>query len=497
MAKKIETQISLIGSILNNATLMSWSKAIVNFGSAIFVMPLILTVYNPIEQSFWFILNTIIGFALLADSGFGSVLVRAASYFRSGASYLPKNRAEYDKQDLVTSDVPNYQKLVDLLYTTGRIYTILSLIVVVLMLTGGVAFIWNIMKLAGHRMDFWVSFFLLIPISIFMIITIRWTSILRGLDHVAIEARFSTLLGVLRVILFAVLLTFGLKPLYLVIVMLVIAIINYIYIKAIVIKWFKNNNVNFKKTRTFDKGIFSSLWSATWRISGISWGNYFVDMSNSILAAQIPNAGQMASFLFTARILDFVKNMAYVPFYSNIPEIYSLGAKKNFEALKRKLSEYLLTGFFIMLSGYLFIITVGNPALELFGIDTKFMGIIFVTIISLSFLLDMHASFHASVYTSTNHIPFFWPSLISGAFVVILGIWVTPIYGLLGIITVRFLVQFSFSNWYAVIINLKLINWKPRDYLFQFPLYGIMGNYERVKSVISLMKKSIKRIKEV
>ncbi|NJK97807.1 MAG: hypothetical protein HC905_25450 [Bacteroidales bacterium] len=255
----------MLEKILNNATLMSWSKAIVNFGSAIFVMPLILAVYSPVEQAFWFLVNSIIGFALLADSGFGSVLVRAASYFKSGANYLPKSKDEYDKQAKIESDEPNYQKLTDLIATTSKIYSILTLFVILLMATGGIAFIWNIMELANHRIDFWISYAILIPTAIFMILNIRWASILRGLNFIAVEARFSTLLGVIRVIVFAVLLTFGLKPLYLVLVMFVIAVINHFYIKAKVLQWLKKNST-YNKKGIYDKQIFSSLWSATWRL---------------------------------------------------------------------------------------------------------------------------------------------------------------------------------------------------------------------------------------
>ncbi|NJK95456.1 MAG: hypothetical protein HC905_11595 [Bacteroidales bacterium] len=232
--------------------------------------------------------------------------------------------------------------------------------------------------------------------------------------------------------------------------------------------------------------LFTSLWGATWRIAGISWGNYFVSTSNSILAAQIPEARLMANFLFTARILEFVKNIAYVPFYSNIPEIYSLGAKKEFGLLKKRFSEYFVTATAILLSAYLIINVLGNPILHLFGISTEFMGILFITIMCMSIFFDMHSSFHSSVYASTNHIPFFWPSVISGILVVALGILVTPVYGLLGIISVRFLVQISFSNWYSVYLDLKLLNWNPKNYISEFPKMGIRGVYKNVSRFLNL-----------
>ena len=86
---------------------MTWASNFVRFGSAIFVLPLILKFFTPIEQSFWFFINTIIGFAMLADSGFGPTLIRAVSYFKCGADYLPRNKKEYDKMDKIADEEPN------------------------------------------------------------------------------------------------------------------------------------------------------------------------------------------------------------------------------------------------------------------------------------------------------------------------------------------------------------------------------------------------------
>ena len=77
--------------------MMSWASQFVRFGSAIFVLPLILKFFTPIEQSFWFFINSILGLAMLADAGFGPTMIRAVSYFNSGADYLPRNKKEYDK----------------------------------------------------------------------------------------------------------------------------------------------------------------------------------------------------------------------------------------------------------------------------------------------------------------------------------------------------------------------------------------------------------------
>ncbi len=182
----------MLKKIRDNATLMSWASYLIQFGSVLFIFPLLIKVYTPLEQSFWWLLNTMVGLALLADSGFGSVLVRGVSYFNSGADYLPRTKEEFEKKVNIVSSGPNIDKLADLLTTTNKIYTYLSLLMLFLLVTAGPLIMWNVMTLAQHRFDFWIAYLILIPNCIFIIYTVRWRSFLRGLGFIAKEARINT-----------------------------------------------------------------------------------------------------------------------------------------------------------------------------------------------------------------------------------------------------------------------------------------------------------------
>lgn len=100
----------------------------------------------------------------------------------------------------------------------------------------------------------------------------------------------------------------------------------------------------------------------------------------------------------------------------------------------------------------------------------------------LTALLDMHASFHASIYTSTNHVPFLIPALISGAVIFILGYFLLPIYGVISIIMLRFLVQIAFNHWYAVVLSLRLLQWPFKNYIVELPTLGTKFLYAKAKS---------------
>ncbi len=262
----------MLKKIYNSPTIMSWSSNFVRFGSMIFVLPLVLTTYSELEQSLWFLTSTIIGFAMLADSGFGSVLVRAVAYFYAGSDSIPKTKEEYENKEELKDEPPNIPLIVDLLTTSNIIYLFLGVLVIILLSTAGMAFVWNVMKLSGHRFDFWLAYALLIPYSVITINTVKWSSFTKGLNYVAMQARLNTVTSTIRIALFIILLLLKLKPAALISVMLLEAVFKLFYLKNFIIHWIKDNGGELRKKYHFNKNIFWSIWPATWKLGGYFLG---------------------------------------------------------------------------------------------------------------------------------------------------------------------------------------------------------------------------------
>lgn len=472
---------NFIKKILDSPTLMSWSSVFVRFGSAIFVLPLILKFFSPVEQSFWFFINTIIGIANIADSGFGPTLIRAVSYFKAGALKIPRTREEYDEKMEISGEGPNLQNLRNLLKTSFRIYFFLNLFLLVVLSTVGVLLVWNIMNLGGHDPSLWISYAVIILFCVVSINTVKWSSFIRGLGFMTVDARFSTFIGFIQIIAFVIVLLIYPKPVLLVSVMFIQAIVRLLYLRRFVLRWFKEQGVEIDNKPHFDKKIFHSLWGATWRNAGLSWGSYAIITGTQIVVAQIKDPVIMASFLFTMRVIQIIGGLAQAPFYTNLPKIYEQAAVKNFEKMKKISSEYIFTGMALLVVAFTGMALLGDPILALIGVETRLLPLNILLIIFITEILNWHSAFHASIYISTNQIPFLIPTIISGALIIGLGFHFLPIYGVMGLVLTQFFVQLSCNNWFSVSLTLRLLKWNFFRYMVEMPGYGTKGILQKLK----------------
>lgn len=466
--------VKLWHKLKNSGTFMTWSNQFINFGSALFILPLLLTKFDKLEISFWFLVNVFIQLARLADSGFGPTLIRAVSYFKAGAAKLPRNKEDFENSYVENSDKPNFEKLRDLLSTSNTIYSILSWVAVLLLSTIGLLIIWNILSMSEFRKDFIFAFIVMIVNSYLLLQTVKWTSFMTGLDFVAKVNGFNSIIGSVKIFAYIAILLIEPNILLLLIYNLLTNVAVLIYIRTFVRKWFTKNQFPIRKERFFDKEIFQSIWPATWKLGGIYWGNYLLSYGISIIIAQIDNTALMASFLFTQRVIFIIRRISEAPFYANIQKVFKMMALKKFDELKKLSSLFIFLSLAIVTTSLLGIGLFGNWSLSLFNIDTRLVAGGIFTIMVVSIIFEIHAGMMASMYTSTNQIPFLIPSLISGAVMISLGFVVLPIYGLFGVILLQFLVQLAFNYWFSTYLLLKLLKWPFFTYLGDVLRNGFM-----------------------
>lgn len=441
----------------------SWISISVNLGSSLIVLPLVLHYFSSTELALWLFFAQIMALGSIVDFGFGPAVIRAVSYFVSGAERLPSPGTKFSPAPPGTP--PNRIQLQALLGTMHWLYLGLALIGTFLTAVGGAIAARNLLRLAGDHQEHWVALGLQ-AISLGLALhTVMFSSFQQGFGELPRVRLVEAGIGIARIALVASTLLWGGRLLALAIVQVATQAVIWLSLRHGFQHSWKRTMGAASAAGPFDRGLFSELWPSTWRQGIIGVGGYFINQSGGLLAAQLKDATQVSRYLLTLRLFGLVRQMAQAPIYSSIPHFTRLRAQGDLSELRRLFAKRI-TLTVALLAGALFgfVLTfnwgaaaLGKPRLL---VDGWLYGVM-----ALGLVLEVHHCCHSYLYVTTNHVPFVAASLISGGAVIAFGLLLLPRYAVTGIIMAQFLVQLSFNNWYPVMLLLRNLDWSFGGYL--------------------------------
>jgi len=443
---------------------MTWVFYFIKFGSALFVLPLILLNFSEAEIAVWFLFMLILSMALIADSGFGSTIIRATSYYYSGMKNIPKNIDEFKNHTEKKNDI-NFIGLSNLLNTFNIAYIFLGLLSIVILLIWGQFIVSNAISMTNNVNFLTYAFYIIIFRSFLAIQFIKWSSFIQGIDKVADIKKAESVSELFKILFMFIFLTFGYGIFELMIIECIFTIAILVYAKRYVYKWFLKNNKTYSIKYEFNNDLFSSIWPATWRFGAMQYGGFIINNGTSIIVSQLNSPTLIVSFLLTQKLIFFIKQIAQAPLYSNLPKIFQMMAIKDYNNLKPYCAKAIIIGLSIQLIALILLLTIGTNLLEFFNINATLVPLSIMLVMAISIMLELHHAYHAQIYMGSNHVPFLLPAILSGILILSLGFGIINTYGLIGIVLVQFFVQLSLNNWYPIYLNLKLLDWKFIDYL--------------------------------
>lgn len=167
------------------------------------------------------------------------------------------------------------------------------------------------------------------------------------------------------------------------------------------------------------------------------------------------DAVTLAAYLFSLKMMSAIVQFSKAPFYSKIPIYSMLRARGDLDELGNRTAlgvQYSLYTFAIL---SFVLIGFGNGLLSAIESNTNLLETEILVLMALVFFLERHHGMHAQIYSTTNHIPFYIPIIISGILNIILlvislpriGVWAFPIsLGLSNLVI---------NNWWNVKISVK------------------------------------------
>ena len=426
---------------------IAWSYAGTAFmiGAGVILLPFILHKMPQETVGIWNIFQTITALVLLLDFGFRPSFARNISYIFSGVKTLQRDGVAHTTSE---SEV-DYGLLKGTLIAMQRFYRWMALAVFGILATAGTAYFWYILqKYSGDHMDAMIAWVLLIAINCYNLYTFYYEALLTGKGYVKRAQQINMLgqavyLGLAIGLIYA---GYGLTAI------VASQLVSTIIRRALTYKVFFTPELKERLKGVVPqepKAILSAISPNAVKIGLTQLGGFLVNKSAILIGSAFLTLEEVACYGITIQVMDILARCGTVFYQSYLPKLAQCRAENDLIGLKR---YYLLcTGSLLLIYavGGVAWVFLGNWALDLIDSQTAFVPTTMLVVMLIISTLEHNHAVSAGFIMADNKIPFFIPSLVSGAAtVVLLWIFLSPLHmGIWGLILAPGLAQLAYQNW--------------------------------------------------
>lgn len=390
----------ILGKLWNSPTFTTWGSFLSKSLYAVLVLPIVTTKFDEQDITIWLMLNIFIGFQGIADLGFIPTFVRAISFGIGGAKRIDTLKAGEVPERIEGSNWP----LVDKIYgTTSRLFWNVSLVFTLLFIIVGYISMRKPISLSHDTLYSWLSFAVVVIGTHASIYGNKYNVFLLGVYKIAQLRRWETFFSILSTIVILSILPFAESIFYLILIQQGFTILT-VFRNRMLTKQFEHGIVKTFKQKGIDKETLKSLFPAAWRSWIGSLMSYGLIQASGILVGQSSNSAATSSYLFTLKLIDFIKNISNAPFYSKIPRLSRLYAENERALLFSVSKQGIRYSLLLYVLGCFGLILLGNPLLKL--IHSKVLlveGPIMLTMV-VAFYLERYGAVHIQLYSLSNNI---------------------------------------------------------------------------------------------
>lgn len=425
--------------------LWSYGATIFMVGAGVILLPFILRSMPAETIGIWNIFQTITGLVLLLDFGFRPSFARTISYIFAGVRTLERDGVTQVEENAEV----DYSLLKGCILVMRRFYRRIAVGVLVLLGTIGTAyFLYILQKYNGDRTDAIIAWGLLIAIRCYDLYTYYYDALLTGKGYVRRSNQIMMLgQGIYLALAIALIYAgFGLTAI------VGAQIISTVTRRIIAYQVFYTPELKAHlKTATASatEPILQAIYPNAIKVGLTSLGGFTVNQSALLIGSAWLSLEDIACYGITMQVMAILARCATVAYQTYIPKIAQCRAEKDMTGLGRhyRYSTYSLIAIYVV--GGLAWMLLGQMALGWIGSETRFVGTTMLAVMLVISLLEQNHAMAAGFIMADNKIPFFIPSLLSGAgTVVLLLLFLGPLnWGTWGLILAPGIAQLCYQNW--------------------------------------------------
>lgn len=426
---------------------IAWSYAATIFmiGGWLVLLPFILNKFSSETVGIWNIFQTISMLVLILDFGFRPTFARNLSYVFSGVSRLQKDGVEHISE---SSEI-DYSLLKGTLTAMRRFYRWMALGAFCLLSTlGTVYFLYLIHKYSGNQQDAIIAWMLLIAINCYNLYTLYYDALLLGKGYVK-RSQQITVIGQAVYIGVAIgLILAGCGLTAIVSAQLIATVIRRVLMYRVFFTPQMRQALEEVKEQDARQIINAIIPNAV-KIGLTQLGGFCVTKSAIFMGGAFLTLEQMGCYGITIQVMDVLARCATIYYQSITPKLAQYRAQNNINALR----QHYLYNVMIVLGTFVVVgiawVCLGDWALRVIHSQTAFVPVSMLVAMLIINLLEQNHATAAGFIMADNRIPFFIPSLASGAATIIL-MWIfLDLLGweLWGIILAPGIAQLAYQNW--------------------------------------------------
>ncbi len=393
----------------------------------------------------WNIFQTITGLVIILDMGFRPTFARNISYILSGVKELHVEGVEKASAD----GVIDYSLLKGVLVAMKRFYRWVALGVFVILATAGTAYFSYILKkYSGDHTDAMIAWVLLIAINCYNLYTLYYDALLTGKGYIT-RIQQITIIGQSIYLAVAIGLIYaGLGLSAIVAAQLISTIVRRVL--SYHVFFTKEMRAALSASDTQDpRRLMKAIYPNALKIGLTQLGGFAVNKSAVFMGSAFLTLPEVACYGITVQVMEVLCRFAHVPVQSFTPKMAQARAEKDLPSLRRYYILNVASLLAVFIGGGLIWVLAGQWALDIIHSETQFVPtIMLMVMIAIHFLEDNHST-SATFIMADNKIPFWIPSLLSGAgTILLLWLFLGPCHmGLWGMILAPGIAQLVYQNW--------------------------------------------------
>lgn len=426
----------------------------------VIVLPIMLMKLTDLDMGVWYVLAAIQSFIYLLDLGFSPTFTRNVTYAYSGIS-------EISKDSIVTKNMlsgkPNFELLFSIYFIGKKVYRILSIVAIVILCTGGLAYYYSI--LPNQNINYYITYSVF---AVAMFINIYYTYVpayMKGVGAVK-ESYQAYVISRLAYILIAfTLLLLNVGLLGVVIALLVSGFLLRICSGILLKKYYKRCNItlypNFEKYSL--KSVFTPMMHNTKKEALVTISNFVTSQMATFFCTSYFGLSISSKYGLTLQLLNLLSSLCFVYYSMVMPQIAQARVDDNKSTQKRLFSKSYAFMFLGFIVGLIVIVFLAPPIISLIKSNTSMLPQYLIMIFGINLFLEKTFQICCSFISTSNKLPYTYPYIISSCMILILYAVLPKIFssGVILFAISSIAVQLCFNAWYWQVYVSKELSLNP------------------------------------